>query len=74
VLIEVICTLLAEGEDDIYEEVKGWIRMHGVDVTDEKQAWKWLVERIEWGGIEATRMAQVVYRLTSEHEVYREIV
>ena len=74
VLIEVICTLLVEGEDDIYEEVKEWIRMHGVDVTDEKQVWKWLAERVEWGGIEATRMAQVFYRLTSEHEVYREIV
>jgi hypothetical protein len=54
--------------------MKEWIRMHGVDVNDEKQAWKWLAERIEWGGIEATRMAQVFYRLTREHEVYRDIV
>ena len=69
VLIEVICTLLAEGEDDMYEEATEWIGQHQVDIGDEKQMWKWLAERVEWGGIEATRMTQVFHRLCSGHSV-----
>ena len=64
--------ILAEGEDDVYEEVVGWMQKHGCDMGEEKEVWKWLAARVEWGGIEGTRMTQLFYRLASRHRVGRE--
>jgi hypothetical protein len=38
VLIEAIVTILAEGEDDVYEEVVEWMQKHGVDMGEEEEA------------------------------------
>jgi hypothetical protein len=72
VLIEAIVTILAEGEDDVYEEVVERMQKHGVDMGEEKEEWKWLAARVEWAGIEGTRMRQLFYRLASGHRVGRE--
>jgi hypothetical protein len=56
VLTRVVATLLAEGGDGASDEVYEWIRELGVEVEDIGAVHKWLGERVEWGGIEATRM------------------
>jgi hypothetical protein len=63
VLIGVVATLLLKGEDGATEEVYEWIRGLGVEVEDRGAVYKWLGERVEWGGIEATRMVQVFHKL-----------
>jgi hypothetical protein len=69
VLIGVVATLLAEGEDEAVEEVYKWIRGLGVEVEDIGAIYKWLGERVKWGGIEATRMVQVFYKLARAHRI-----
>jgi superfamily II DNA helicase RecQ len=63
VLIRVVATLLAEGEDWVTNEMYEWIRGLGVEVEERGAVHKWLGERVEWGGIEATRMVQVFHKL-----------
>lgn len=65
VLIEAIVTILAEGEDDVYEEVVERMQKHGVDIGEEKEEWEWLAVRVVWAGIEGSRMRQLFYRLAS---------
>jgi hypothetical protein len=56
VLIGVVATLLVEGVDGAANEVYRWMRGLGVVVEESSIVYKWLGERVKWGGIEATRM------------------
>ena len=62
-------TMLQVGEDGVDEEVFQWMEDDGVNVKDQQEVFKWFGRRVEWGGIEATKMVQVFHRLARIHNV-----
>jgi superfamily II DNA helicase RecQ len=69
VLIGAIATMLSEGEDGVDEEMYEWMTREGVNIREEKQVYGWLGGRVEWGGIEASKMVQVFHKLARVHVV-----
>jgi superfamily II DNA helicase RecQ len=69
VLIRAVMTMLVEGIDEVVEDTYTWIKGFGVDITDRKEVYKWMGQRVEWGGYEATRLTQVFHRLAGQHRV-----
>jgi superfamily II DNA helicase RecQ len=66
VLVPAIITMLIGGEDGD-EAVFRLFEEHGVDVQDQMSVCRWFGQRVEWGGIEATRMVQVFHLLAGLH-------
>jgi hypothetical protein len=69
ILVEGMVTMLQVGEDGVDEEVFQWMEDDGVNVKDQQEVFKWFGRRVEWGGIEATKMVQVFHRLARIHNV-----
>ena len=66
VLVPAIITMLIGGEDGD-EGVFQLLEEHDVDIQDQTSVCRWFGRRVEWGGIEATRMVQVFHLLASLH-------
>jgi hypothetical protein len=66
VLVAAIITMLIGGEEGD-EAVFRLFAEHDVDIEDQTSVCRWFGRRVEWGGIEATRMVQVFHLLTSLH-------
>lgn len=62
-------TMLAEGDDEEIISVYQWMESLGVNLQDKQGVIKWLGKRIEWGGVECTRLVQVFYRLAQKHRL-----
>jgi len=58
VLVPAIITMLIGGEDGD-EGVFQLIKEHDVNMQDQTSVCRWFGRRVEWGGMEATRMVQV---------------
>ena len=43
--------------------IMNWIKESRVEVGDQEQMCWWLGQKVEWGGIEVTRLIQVFYRI-----------
>ena len=46
-------------EADIIEE---WLNEDGEDVNNMEGVYRWLAQRVNWSGMEATKLCQVFYR------------
>ena len=51
-----VITAIWEGEDWIVEMIMNWIKESRVEVGDQEQMCWWLGQKVEWGGIEVTRL------------------
>jgi superfamily II DNA helicase RecQ len=69
VLIEAVVTMMAEGEDWAIEEILDWMKSEGIKVYDQRAVYRWFRQRVEWGGIEVSRLVQVFCRLVELHEM-----
>ena len=49
-----------------------WAREGGIEVTREEDVFRWLGQKIIWGGIEVSRLVQVFYRFEKGREVRQE--
>jgi hypothetical protein len=58
-----VITAIWEGEDWMVEMIMNWIKESRVEVGDQEQMCWWLGQKVEWGGIEVTRLIQVFYRI-----------
>jgi len=56
-----VITAMLEGEDWMIEMINGWVEESGVE--NQEQLYKWYGQKVDWGGIEASRLVQVFYRL-----------
>ena len=68
-LIDAIGTMLAEGDSEGTAELYRWMESLGVNITDPELVYKWFGQRVEWGGVEATRLVQAFYRLALRNRV-----
>lgn len=66
-VVPAIAALLQEGDDEAVDGLYRWMQESGVDIRDEKSVYKWMGEKIEWGGIEVVRLMQVFHRLAGQH-------
>lgn len=66
VLVAAIVTMIIGGEYG-EEAVFRLFKEHGVDVEDQTSVCRWFGQRVEWGGVEVTRMVQVFHLLASLH-------
>ena len=63
IIMPMVITAIWEGEDWMVEMIMNWIKESRVEVGDQEQMCWWLGQKVEWGGIEVTRLIQVFYRI-----------
>jgi len=68
----VVCMLLCEEVEWAREDFEKWAREGGIEVTREEDVFRWLGQKIIWGGIEVSRLVQVFYRFEKGREVRQE--
>ena len=69
VLVRAVITMLKEGSNEAMDDIYRWMQELGVDITKQESVYKWMGQRVEWGGYEATRLTQVFYRLARQQVV-----
>ena len=45
------------------EMIQSWVEGCGVELGNQEQMYKWYRQKVDWGGIEATRLVQMFYKL-----------
>jgi hypothetical protein len=45
------------------EIIQSLVEKSGVELGNQEQMYRWYREKVEWGGIEASRLIQVFYRI-----------
>ena len=69
IIMPVVMTAMLEGKDWMIEMIQGWVEESGVEFGNQEQMYKWYGRKVEWGGIEASKLVQVFYRLVKGIEV-----
>jgi hypothetical protein len=62
IIMPVVVCMMGEGEDWTREGFASWAREGGVDVTNKEEVFRWLGQKLIWGGIEVSKLVQVFYR------------
>jgi hypothetical protein len=60
--------MMLEGEDWANESFASWAREGGVDVSNKEEVFKWLGQKMIWGGMEVSKLVQVFYRFGKGQE------
>jgi superfamily II DNA helicase RecQ len=63
IVMPTVIAAMLEGEDWMIEMIQSWVEESGVEFGDQEQMYKWYGQKVEWGGIEASRLIQVFYRI-----------
>lgn len=74
VMLRSIVGMLLFGDDAVYGVSSEWTKECGGDLENDNLMFKWLGQRVEWGGIECTRMAQLFLGLARGHPGYEQEV
>jgi RecQ family ATP-dependent DNA helicase len=69
IIMLVVMTAMLEGEDWMIEMIQSWVEESGVEFGNLEQMYRWYGQKVEWGGIEASRLIQVFYRIAKRMEV-----
>jgi hypothetical protein len=67
VLIAAVATMMIEGIPGAEEEIFQWMQAEGVDINQARDVHIWFGRRVEWGGIEASKLVQVFHHLAQQH-------
>lgn len=62
IIIPVVVSLMAEGEDALQDMFKEWIGGFGVDIHNGEEMYKWLGQKVQWGRVELTRLVELFHR------------
>jgi superfamily II DNA helicase RecQ len=68
IIMPVVICMLGAGEDWTRHDFASWAREGGVDVTDKEEVFRWLGQKLIWGGIEVSKLVQVFYRFAKGQE------
>jgi superfamily II DNA helicase RecQ len=68
IIMPVVVCMMGEGEDWTREGFASWAREGGVDVTNKEEVFRWLGQKLIWGGIEVSKLVQVFYRFAKGQE------
>lgn len=63
IVMPTVMTAMLEGKDWIIRMIKDWVEESGVEFGNQEQMYKWYRQKVDWGGIKASRLVQVFYRL-----------
>jgi hypothetical protein len=69
IIMPMVMTVMLEGEDWMIEMIQSWVEESGVEFGNQEQMYRWYGQKVEWGGIEASRLIQVFYRIAKGIEV-----
>jgi superfamily II DNA helicase RecQ len=61
IIMPTIISIMREGEDAIQASIINEMQQQGIDESDKIQVCKWFGQKIEWGGIEVSRLVQVFH-------------
>ena len=61
IIMLMVITAMLEGKDWMIKMINNWVE--GCGVENQEQLYKWYGQKVDWGGIEASRLVQVFYRL-----------
>jgi hypothetical protein len=68
IIMPMVMTAMLEGEDWMIEMIQSWVEESGVELGNQEQMYRWYGQKVEWGGIEASRLIQVFYRIAKKME------
>jgi len=63
IIMPMVITAMLEGKDWMIKMIQDWVEGCGVELGNQEQMYKWFGQKVDWGGIEASRLVQVFYRL-----------
>lgn len=64
VVIPTVISIMHLDPGGCSEPVYQWMEADGVDRDQDDQVYRWFGQKVQWGGIEATRLVQVFYQLS----------
>ena len=67
-------TAMLEGKDWMIKMILSWAEEGKVELENREQLYQWFGQKIDWGGIEASRLVQVFYRLAKGLEEEEDII
>ena len=62
-------TAMLEGKDWMIQMIQSWVEEGRAEFGNQEQMYRWYRQKVDWGGIEASRLVQVFYRLAKGIEV-----
>ena len=68
IIMPVVVCMMSDGEEWTGESFASWAREGGVDVTNEDEVFRWLGQKLIWGGIEVSKLVQVFYKFAKGQE------
>ena len=67
IIMPMVMTAMMEGKDWMIKMINGWVEENGVE--EQEELYKLYGQKVDWGGIEASRLIQMFYRLAKGMEV-----
>jgi superfamily II DNA helicase RecQ len=64
VVIPMVVSMMHLNSGGCSEAVYQWMKADGVDREQKNQVYTWFGQKVQWGGIEATRLVQIFYQLS----------
>jgi hypothetical protein len=68
IIMPTVIAAMLEGEDWMIEMIQSWVEESEVELGNQEQMYRWYGQKVEWGGIEASRLIQVFYRIAKGME------
>lgn len=63
IIMPTIISIIREGEDEMGGSIIDEMKRQGINERDEMQVYKWFGQKVEWGGMEVSRLVQVFHRV-----------
>jgi hypothetical protein len=62
IIMPTIISIVREGEDEMQASIIDEMKRQGINKRDEIQVYKWFGQKVEWGGMDVSRLVQVFHR------------
>lgn len=66
IIMPTVISVMREGEDETQAVIINHIRQQGIDEFDKMQVNKWFGQKVEWGGMEVSRLVQVFHQVVKD--------
>ena len=63
IIMPMVMTAMLEGKDWMISMIQSCVEESGVEFGNQEQMYKWYRQKIDQGGIEASRLVQMFYKL-----------
>jgi hypothetical protein len=66
IFVAAFYSIWLKGGDEVTERIREWREQEGVDIMDDESVIWWLGQKVEYGGMEMNKMAQIMQVLVQE--------